>query len=687
MLLIDAKNAFNEGSRKMMAWVARHEWPSGCRMLLNFYRHHSSLVIRGECPEDSMFLLSKEGVTQGCPFSMVGYGLLVLPLIRRLQQEFPDVASPWYADDAMAAGKLDRVMEYFRRLEVLGPAYGYLPEETKSILVVREDLTEVAKAAMVTAGAKVEVVNGHRYLGGYVGDAELEREWIRDKVVEWCEAVKAIGVAAQFVPQSAYAAMQRSLQQEWQFVLRVVPDIAELFTPLETALHDDFFAKLVGSPISSDLREYTTAPIKLGGCSIPDPRLQAKENYTASQCETAHLIGALRGKCVFRHVSHKRVMETCREEMRERKAETATRLIGCIGRRPGGVPEKLVDYQQKKGVGGWLAAMPSADMCTTLSPVEFRDGLRLRLDLPLLHAPTHCDGCGAAWSVSHSLSCPFGGLVNCRHNEARDEVMDTCCMAYTESQVRDEPLINLVRALVTPCGKAVPAVSVVPTLSKNQKRRRNRKAAAEKAAKAAADAELREEGKFVEEDVSETPREEAEAPEAKRRFNALDGDGEEKEEAVCGPSDDRKRADMLVRNVWSNRTDCLVDFVVTDPNQPSYRNSTPEAVLRRHEQRKKKKYLPDCQAQRRDFTPFVVTTEGMLGREADCFLKRVAMKLAKKWSRPYSQVVGFIKTRFAVALARAKSRCIRGSRIKPERSSFRVQFDDGAGLGLYSTME
>ena len=52
---------------------------------------------------------------------------------------------------------------------------------------------------------------------------------------------------------------------------------------------------------------------------------------------------------------------------------------------------------------------------------------------------------------------------------------------------------------------------------------------------------------------------------------------------MCGPSDDRKRADMLVRNVWSNRTDCLVDFVVTDPNQPSYRNSTPEAVLRRHE--------------------------------------------------------------------------------------------------------
>ena len=84
-------------------------------------------------------------------------------------------------------------------------------------------------------------------------------------------------------------------------------------------------------------------------------------------------------------------------------------------------------------------------------------------------------------------------------------------MAYTESQVRDEPLINLVCALVTFCGKAVHAVSVVPTLSKNQKRRRNRKAT-EKAAKVAANAELREEGKFVEDEEVETPREEAEVP-------------------------------------------------------------------------------------------------------------------------------------------------------------------------------
>jgi hypothetical protein len=230
--------------------------------------------------------------------------------------------------------------------------------------------------------------------------------------------------------------------------------------------------------------------------------------------------------------------------------------------------------------------------------------------------------------VSHALSYPFGGLVTVRHNEARDEIMETCCAAYTPSRVRDEPKINLVRvtgskacttapapeAKGKPKGRAVPAVSVVAKLSRGQRRRRNKQQA-----KAAGEGEVEAGGKEPSPD-----------PEPPRRRNALDGDGEEKEEAVCAPSEDNRRADLLVRGCWSPNTDCLVDFVVTDVNQPSYRSRKPEAVLRSHEQRKKKKYLEDCLAQRRDFTPFAVSCKGMLGREAECFIKRIAMKHTRR---------------------------------------------------------
>jgi hypothetical protein len=42
-------------------------------------------------------LYSKEGVTQGDPLSMFAYGIVILPLIRRLTLtlEFPAVKQPW----------------------------------------------------------------------------------------------------------------------------------------------------------------------------------------------------------------------------------------------------------------------------------------------------------------------------------------------------------------------------------------------------------------------------------------------------------------------------------------------------------------------------------------------------------------------------------------------------------------
>ena len=104
----------------------------------------------------------------------------------------------------------------------------------------------------------------------------------------------------------------------------------------------------------------------------------------------------------------------------------------------------MLDYNREKDCSTWLAVMPSTDIRTTLSPVEFRDEACFHLGLPLLGTPTHCNGCNKPWSVSHALSCPFGVIVTVRHNEARDDIIETCYLAYTPSRVRDEPCINIV---------------------------------------------------------------------------------------------------------------------------------------------------------------------------------------------------------------------------------------------------
>ena len=77
----------------------------------------------------------------------------------------------------------------------------------------------------------------------------------------------------------------------------------------------------------------------------------------------------------------------------------------------------------------------------------------------------------------------------------------------------------------------------------------------------------------------------------------------------------------------------------------------------------------------------------MLGKEADVILKRLSKNLADKWYRPYSQTLSFVKTRFAISLVRAKNRYFRGSRIMTSKIFHRVDWEDGAGLEFYSTLE
>ena len=152
--------------------------------------------------------------------------------------------------------------------------------------------------------------------------------------------------------------------------------------------------------------------------------------------------------------------------------------------------------------------------------------------------------------------------------------------------------------------------------------------------------------------------------------------------------DDGLYGDLLIRHLWQSNTDTIIDVRITDTDAKSYISRPLESVLEGQEKEKKRKYLNACLEQRRHFSPFVVSVDGMLGHEASMVLKRISQKLAQKWDCPMSYASNYVKTTMSLSLVRATHCCLRGSRVPSSAMSKKHwPCEDGAGIGLLQTAE
>jgi hypothetical protein len=95
-------------------------------------------------------------------------------------------------------------------------------------------------------------------------------------------------------------------------------------------------------------------------------------------------------------------------------------------------------------------------------------------------------------------------------------------------------------------------------------------------------------------------------------------------------------------------------------------------VLEAHEHEKEKKYLEACLERRRHFPPFMLVSTyryGLLGNEDEAIIllnkKLSAFLLAALWTKPYSEVCGYVIARMSIAiLVRASTHLVFSRREK-----------------------
>ena len=93
-------------------------------------------------------------------------------------------------------------------------------------------------------------------------------------------------------------------------------------------------------------------------------------------------------------------------------------------------------------------------------------------------------------------------------------------------------------------------------------------------------------------------------------------------------TEQKQKGDLLIQDLWNNGTDSVQDMCVLNTDAKSYWEKSPKRCLEEAKRSKKMMYLEACIQQRRHFSPFVASVNGILGVEATATLNRIASSLA-----------------------------------------------------------
>jgi hypothetical protein len=150
-----------------------------------------------------------------------------------------------------------------------------------------------------------------------------------------------------------------------------------------------------------------------------------------------------------------------------------------------------------------------------------------------------------------------------------------------------------------------------------------------------------------------------------------------------GPNDRGLRGDIAISDFHPIKPRTILDVRVTNADGGYQSSRSTQAILDDHEQQKWSKYHVACERKGMEFLPFVVTSDGALGKSALVVVDRLSAKLSEKWHKGKGEVRAWVRARLAVAVAKATSACIRGRRMRPLLAeALDAGFEDGAGLGL-----
>ena len=200
----------------------------------------------------------------------------------------------------------------------------------------------------------------------------------------WVKEIEHLPSIAISQPHAAYAAFTHGLiHNKWTYFSRTIPNLEELFEPLEDTIQQQFLPSLTGQNAFNDNeRDLMALPSCHGG--------QASTHNEASKKITEPLFKLIHQQ------SHTYPLEVRTSQIRAKNnAHNHRRQLEAVA--AADVKAKLPKHLQRavsasseNGASSWLSTLPIEKHVFAFHKGAFRDALCLRYCWHPLHLPTHC---------------------------------------------------------------------------------------------------------------------------------------------------------------------------------------------------------------------------------------------------------------------------------------------------------
>ena len=124
----------------------------------------------------------------------------------------------------------------------------------------------------------------------------------------------------------------------------------------------------------------------------------------------------------------------------------------------------------------------------------------------------------------------------------------------------------------------------------------------------------------------------------------------------------KARLDMKAGGFWSSVVTAFFDVRVTNVNSKCNQRKATSTIFKEQGEEKTRKYQQRVlDVEMGPFTPLVFGTNGGMGADCNCFLKRLAEKLSEKNEEPYHITITWIRTLLSFEIFGSVHTCVRGS--------------------------